>query len=194
MASNTELKREINFFTALNQYEQQKQKSGKGGKSNVIVAIAVAVILLGGYTCYMVYQDKKLTKTIAELQGFVQNDQNMQVFTEQSKLQNNLAALTAYNEACLVYIKELKDKPRVAGVNFARVKDQLPANVTMTEWSYTDPVLTVTCETLDKNAPSKFAESLTKAGDFADVTYEGFDSLGQIEGDVYTFAIKCKLW
>lgn len=195
MAKNKmDLKREINFFTALNQYEQEKQKSGKGGRSNVVVAFAAAVILMGGYTCYMVFQDKRLTQDIAELQGFVQNDQNMQVFAEQSKLKNNLVALTAYNEACTKYIKELKAKPRVEGANFAQVKDQLPANVTITEWGYTDPVLTVTCETADKNAPSKFAESLTKSGDFVDVTYVGFDSLGQVEGDVYTFAIQCKLW
>lgn len=191
----TGFKRDVNFFAVLDQYEREKQKSGEqSARLNVLLSLLVAMALLGGYMAYLNYQDKQLTQGISELKSYVKSEENIKTYEALSQIKMDVAALTAYNQACAQHIKSLKEQPRIAGSHFALVQKQLPENTSITAFDYADPVLTVECETTNKNAPADFAEKLSQSGDFIEVNYSGFDSLGGQDKGVYTFSIDCTLW
>lgn len=186
-------KREVNFFEALRQYESVKEKTGRSSKLGITLIVAAAFLAIAGFGLRLTSQIRLADEEIEAMQSYLEDTQVQAAYAERSKQSGDLTKLLDYNKACEAYIEQLRNIPRVESKNFDQVAAQLPLQVQINAYDFTDPVLTVHCDTPDKNAPALFAENLTKANLFADVFYDGFAEDGQSTGR-YTFSIQLTLW
>lgn len=185
-------KREINFFRALQRQQQaQRQQQRPYSRLILIAAAAVLVLALAGYGGGLAYRSAQLSARIDQAAAYVNDPDRQARYLAGSVLLRDTQRLSQYNQTCADYIAQLEQSGRLDRGDFDTLLGQMPEGVSVVQFTYQSPVLTIACKTADKDAPARYAQALTQLGVFEQVTYSGFASAqGQ---DAYTFSIACAL-
>ncbi|MGI6201187.1 MAG: hypothetical protein ACOYJA_10485 [Christensenellales bacterium] len=186
-------KRDINFFRALQLQEQaERQQRRPYSRLILIVAAAAVALALGGYGGSLALRSHQLSGRIQAVSAYVDDADNQARFLAGSILLRDTQRLATYNQTCADYIAQLERTGRLDRGDFDTLLGQKPEAVSVVQFTYKSPVLTISCKTADKDAPARYAEALTRLGVFEQVTYSGFSSAQN--QDAYTFSIACALW
>lgn len=177
-------------FEFFEKIEEAKQEKGNSlFWLPAVVSVCLAALVVMGFS-FVKIQNTRMEKRIEAAEEFSLNPDVMEAYYKTNFYLDNIDDANDYNVRGENYIDALKKGYKFKTDILKTIDKNTIPGVTVYSVSCTDDTISLGCYGDTQYSPSEFAKVLSGLSEFSDVTYTGFNTTGNYEGNkVYAFNI-----
>ncbi|MBR1931379.1 MAG: hypothetical protein IJ833_07925 [Lachnospiraceae bacterium] len=180
------------FFGKL---EEEKAENMNAGFFTPLIVAGVLAIAILSATLWMRIKGDEILRDTEKTVAYLSDQEVVDTYAKHNQMLDEIGRYSNYNRQVESAIDLLENMPRYESEIFRTIDNRKPEGVIITGYDFNNGNLILGCSADDQYTPANFAKILKESGDYADVSYSGFNKTSGLFGEEnYTFSINIAMW
>lgn len=157
----------------------------------LLAGLFCVVVLAGSYTV-MAWQNGTAEKKNERMETEIESIEASEEYQRRLSVRDELMKLNDYNENCQNCIQTLEGTERFDADIFRKTDKLVPEGITIEGHEFEGNLVRFRCSADTQEGPAAFAKTVTDAGIFEEVSYNGFSAYENVDHVIfYSFILEC---